>query len=90
MLQDDGFPLISPLIQLLIIVTMLSVGMQVIGVQILDALLRKKLMAKALLANLVPIPLVALLSARLFNVPQGLALGFLLGRALLIFNPRKL
>ena len=76
--QNFVFPLITSLIQLSIVVTMLSIGMQVTGAQIVDSISRRGLMAKALLANLLLIPLVALLLARLFNVPQGLALGFLL------------
>ena len=77
-MQQIIFPLINPLIQFSIVVTMVSVGMQVTGAQIIGTVSNSGLMARALLANLIILPLVAVLLVWMFSVPQGLAIGFLL------------
>lgn len=61
-----------------IVVIMFSMGLQITGIEIMAAVHRRRLMAKALLANIILLPLVALVIARLTHMPDEIAAGFLI------------
>lgn len=61
-----------------IVVIMFSMGLQITGLQVVAAVRQRRLMAKVLLANVVLLPLLALVVAKLTNMPDEIAAGFLI------------